>query len=80
MTLELVKNSLSSITDKMAGTLIRTARSLIIKDSHDFSVALCDAQGQLVTGGVGIAVHLGSVPMQWRRSCPTFAKTWPMAT
>ena len=62
MTLELVKNSLDSVTDNMAGTLARTARSLIVRDSHDFSVALCNAEGELVTGGVGIAVHLGSIP------------------
>ncbi len=60
--LELVKNSLSSITDEMAATLARTARSLIMRDSHDFSVALCNAQGELVTGGIGIAVHLGAIP------------------
>ncbi|MDN5925647.1 MAG: hydantoinase B/oxoprolinase family protein [Hyphomicrobiales bacterium] len=62
MTLELVKNRLSSVTDEMAVTLARTARSLIMKDSHDFSVALCNARGELVTGGVGIAVHLGAIP------------------
>ncbi len=61
-TLELVKNRLSSVTDEMAVTLARTARSLIMKDSHDFSVALCNARGELVTGGVGIAVHLGAIP------------------
>ena len=62
MSLELVKNSLDSITDNMAGTIIRTARSLIVRDSHDFSVALCNPEGELVNGGVGIAVHLGSIP------------------
>ena len=72
MTLELVKNSLSSITDNMAGTLIRTARSLIVRDSHDFSVALCDARGELVTGGVGIEVHLGSVPSAISALLPEF--------
>ncbi len=61
-TLELVKNSLSSITDEMAATLARTARSLIMRDSHDFSVALCNARGELVTSGIGIAVHLGAIP------------------
>jgi 5-oxoprolinase (ATP-hydrolysing) len=60
--LELVKNSLSSITDEMAATLARTARSLIMRDSHDFSVALCNAKGELVTSGIGIAVHLGAIP------------------
>jgi 5-oxoprolinase (ATP-hydrolysing) len=61
-TLELIKNSLSSIADEMATTLARTARSLIMRDSHDFSVALCNADGELVTGGIGIAVHLGAIP------------------
>ena len=60
--LELVKNSLESVTDNMARTLARTARSLIVRDSHDFSVALCNPAGELVSGGVGIAVHLGSIP------------------
>jgi N-methylhydantoinase A/oxoprolinase/acetone carboxylase beta subunit/N-methylhydantoinase B/oxoprolinase/acetone carboxylase alpha subunit len=62
MTLELIKNRLSSITDEMTVTLARTARSPVMKDSHDFSVALCNPQGELVTGGVGIAVHLGAIP------------------
>ena len=62
ITLELVKNSLSSITDEMCVTLARTARSLGVKDARDFSVALCNAQGELVTGGVGLAVHLGAIP------------------
>jgi len=60
--LELVKNSLESVTDNMARTLARTARSLIVRDSHDFSVALCNPAGELVSAGVGIAVHLGSIP------------------
>ncbi|MBI4636767.1 MAG: hydantoinase B/oxoprolinase family protein [Candidatus Rokubacteria bacterium] len=62
ITLELVKNSLSSITDEMCVTLARTARSLGVKDARDFSVALCNARGELVTGGVGLAVHLGAIP------------------
>ncbi len=73
MTLELVRNSLESITDNMAGTLARTARSLIVRDSHDFSVAICDAHGDLVTGGVGIAVHLGSIPTAVACVIPEFA-------
>jgi N-methylhydantoinase B len=62
VTLELVKNSLSSITDEMSVTLARTARSLGVKDARDFSVALCNSRGDLVTGGVGLAVHLGAIP------------------
>ncbi|MBI1736963.1 MAG: hydantoinase B/oxoprolinase family protein [Candidatus Rokubacteria bacterium] len=60
--LELVKNSLHAITDEMCVTLARTARSLGVKDARDFSVALCNGRGELVTGGVGLAVHLGAIP------------------
>ena len=62
LSLELVTNALDAITDEMAGILTRTARSLGIKDAHDFSIAICTAQGELVSGGVGLAIHLGAIP------------------
>jgi N-methylhydantoinase B/oxoprolinase/acetone carboxylase alpha subunit/N-methylhydantoinase A/oxoprolinase/acetone carboxylase beta subunit len=62
MSLEVVKNGLNSIADQMSVTLARTARSLGIKDARDFSVALCNPQGELIIGGIGLAVHLGAIP------------------
>jgi N-methylhydantoinase B len=62
ITLGLVKNALYSITDEMMVAIIRTARSRNIKNVLDFSAALLDAQGRMVSIGAGIPLHLGAMP------------------
>ncbi|SJM59470.1 hydantoinase B/oxoprolinase family protein [Gulosibacter sp. 10] len=62
ITLELIKNALSSLVDEMAYTVIQTAHSEIVKDVMDFSTACCDAQGRMLAQGKTIAMHLGAVP------------------
>jgi N-methylhydantoinase B len=62
ITLAVVKSALDAIVDEMAYTVIRTARSEIVKDVMDFSAALCDADGTLVAQAKTIAQHLGAVP------------------
>ena len=37
---DLVKHALESITDEMALTMVRTARSAVLKEAMDFSTAL----------------------------------------
>ena len=46
----------------MAYTVVRIARSEIVKDVMDFSAALCDSEGQMVAQAKTIALHLGAVP------------------
>ena len=58
---ELVKNALISICDTMLVTIVRTARSTNIKNTMDFSAALCDAEGSLVAQGLAVPVHLGAI-------------------
>jgi N-methylhydantoinase B len=58
---ELVKNALISICDTMLVTIVRTARSTNIKNTMDFSAALCDAHGSLVAQGLAVPVHLGAI-------------------
>ena len=41
ITFAVIKSALDSIVDEMAYTVIRTARSEIIKDVMDYSAALC---------------------------------------
>ena len=48
ITLSLIRNSLSSIADEMANTIVRTAYSTVIRDCMDFSTALCDRHGQMI--------------------------------
>ncbi len=62
ITLAVVKSALDSIVDEMAYTVIRTARSEIIKDVMDYSAALCDARGRMIAQAKTIAQHLGAIP------------------
>jgi N-methylhydantoinase B len=59
---ELIKNALAGIADSMAVTVVRTARSFVVKQSMDFSTALCDARGELVAQGLCVPLHLGAMP------------------
>ena len=60
--LELLKNAFAAISDEMAATVVRTARSYVIKEAMDFSTGLIDAQGNLVSQGLCLPMHMGSFP------------------
>ncbi len=61
LTYELVKNALAGIADSMAVTVVRTARSFVVKQSMDFSTALCAADGELAAQGLCVPLHLGAM-------------------
>ncbi len=61
VTREIIKNALMSTADTMALTIVRTARSAVIKHAMDFSTALFNAEGEQVAQGLTIAAHLGSM-------------------
>ena len=58
--LEVFKNGFETVADEMALILMRTAYSPIVRDSMDYSTALCDPQGQTLAQGVTTPMHLGS--------------------
>ena len=60
--LELMNNSLSSITDEMMITTHRTGYSGSIKYLMDFSAALFNARGDMIAQGVALPHHLGAMP------------------
>jgi N-methylhydantoinase B len=62
ITFAVIKSGLDSIVDDMAYTVVRIARSEIVKDVMDFSAALCDTEGQMVAQAKTIALHLGAIP------------------
>ena len=62
ITLEVVKNALSSIADEMALIILRTAYSSIVRDSMDYSTGLCDRHGRVIAHGLTMALHLGAFP------------------
>ena len=47
--LEVFSNALLSIAEEMGALLIRTAYSTNIKERHDASTAIFDAEGRLIT-------------------------------
>ncbi|WP_344426025.1 hydantoinase B/oxoprolinase family protein [Pseudonocardia ailaonensis] len=62
VTSEIVRNALTSIADEMAVTIVRTARSQIVRDTMDFSTALLDSRGRLISLGLTLLLQLGSLP------------------
>jgi N-methylhydantoinase B len=72
ITFAVIKSGLDSIADDMAYTVVRIARSEIVKDVMDFSAALCAADGQMVAQAKTIAQHLGAIPEAMESVLTTF--------
>lgn len=62
VTFEVIKNALESIADEMALVVMRSSYSPVVRDSMDYSTALCDHKGSMVAQGLTTALHLGSFP------------------
>ena len=58
--LEILKSAFDTVADDMALILLRTSYSGIVRESMDFSTAICDAHGQTLAQGVTTPLHLGS--------------------
>ena len=67
ITFAVIKSGLDSIVDDMAYTVIRIARSEIVKDVMDFSAALCDSRGQMVAQAKTIAARANASRAMRRR-------------
>jgi N-methylhydantoinase B len=61
-TFAVIKSALDTIVDDMAYTVMRTARSPIVRDVLDYSCTLCDAEGRILAQAKTVALHLGAVP------------------
>lgn len=59
--LEVLKNSLEGIADGMAMTVLRTARSAVVRQSTDFSTAILSANGELIGQGFCLPPHMGGM-------------------
>ncbi len=59
VTLALVQNRLDHIAGQMGQVMLRTARSPIFNQSHDFSCFITDGRGQLISQADGIPIHTG---------------------
>ena len=61
VTREVIKNCLSSAADTMAVTVVRSARSLVVKAGMDFSTAIFNAEGDQVAQGLTLPFHMGAM-------------------
>ncbi|RSN68153.1 hydantoinase B/oxoprolinase family protein, partial [Candidatus Korarchaeum cryptofilum] len=66
VTIQIIKNVLSSIAKEMFYTTIRSAKSSIIYETYDFSPALLDSEGRLIAIGTGLPVFIGILPIMSR--------------
>ena len=62
ITLEVIQSALGTIADELALVIMRSAYSNIVRDSMDYSTALCDREGKVIAQGLTLAVQLGSFP------------------
>ena len=67
ITFEVIRNALSAIADEMAIAFMRSAYSQVVRDTLDYSTALCDRKGKVIAEGLSLAVQLGSFPEMLRR-------------
>ncbi len=74
ITLEIVKNALSSLADEMALVILRSAHSPIVRDSMDYSSAICDRHGLIIAQGLTNPVHLGALPDGMKHNVTDHAK------
>ena len=61
VTREIIKNYLYGAADTMAVTVVRTARSAVVKDGMDFSTAIFNAEGDQVAQGLTLPLHMGAM-------------------
>jgi N-methylhydantoinase B len=62
VTRSVLASALSGIAEEMGSVLIRSSYSSNIKERHDCSSALFDAEGRMVAQAAHIPVHLGALP------------------
>jgi len=71
--LEIFKHLFASIAEEMGTVLRKASYSPNIKERHDFSCALFDAQGLMVAQAAHIPVHLGSMPLSVEAAVERFS-------
>ncbi len=73
ITLALVQNRLDQIAKQMGWVMVRTSRSPIFNQSHDFSCFITDAKGTIVSQADGIPIHTGGGGFAVRALIAAFA-------
>ncbi|MCC7274540.1 MAG: hydantoinase B/oxoprolinase family protein [Alphaproteobacteria bacterium] len=61
VTLEIVRNAMKAIAERVTRRMIRSANSFIVKEMEDCSASLLDAGGQLIAEEAGPPIQLNTV-------------------
>src|SRR3990170_6127470 len=61
--LEVFKHLFASIAEEMGVTLRKASYSTNIKERRDFSCAVFNKQGEMISQAAHIPVHLGAMPL-----------------
>ena len=61
VTLEIVRNAMKSIAERVTRRMIRAANSFIVKEMEDCSASLLDSRGQLIAEEAGPPIQLNTV-------------------
>jgi len=61
VTLEIVRNGLVAVSQRITRRMIRSAKSFIVKEMEDCSASILDARGQLLAEESGVPIQLSTV-------------------
>jgi len=73
VTMQVVRYALEQIADEMGYTMMRTARSTVIKEVLDFSCTLADAQARTIAQAHHVPMLLGSLDVTMKRVLEHFS-------
>ena len=62
ITVSVLQHRLEAIVLEMGEAMLRTAYSQILNSSRDFSTAICDEGGRLVSQAEHVPIHVGAIP------------------
>lgn len=62
VTVSVIQHRLAAIIAEMGEAMLHTSYSQILNSSRDFSTAICDATGRLVSQADHVPIHIGALP------------------
>jgi N-methylhydantoinase B len=73
---DVIVNGLTSVPNEMAIRVMRTATSNSLRHALEFSTALCDPNGVVISQGLTLPVHVGAWPMAMPRALAAVNEPW----
>ena len=66
ITQKVVNNALQGVAEQMAATILRTSYSTVVREMLDYSTAVFDPKGQIISQSCRIPIHLNSMSRSLR--------------